>query len=145
MDRRLSSDAGFTLVELMVVVAMLALLSVSAVLSLSRPSAEARDWARFQALHDRLRAEATLSRQRIGLAVSATGVQRLSWDNDWQTASEPQPWHGAVTLQTPPAAEATIVFTPSGQTTPIRLQFKTPNGATQCATEGWGPLTCAGG
>ena len=140
-------QAGFTLIELMIVVAVLAILSVTVSLSASRPqSAMASDAARFEALHDRLRSEAILSRQILGLAVDAEGYQRLRWQGgDWQRVGEKGRWRGPVTVLLPFDRRAPLEFTPGGQVTPLRLRFETAAGVRLCETGGWAAVTCRAG
>lgn len=151
MDRRLErATSGFTLVELMIVVTVLALLATTFSLSASRPqSAAATDFRRFQAMHAQLRAQAVLSRQVLGLRLGADGYLRLRRQGgDWVPLGEPARWRGAVAVLQPFDRRAPVQFTPAGQGTPLRLRFGGAGeggGVTICESDGWAELTCRAG
>ncbi|MCG6902166.1 MAG: prepilin-type N-terminal cleavage/methylation domain-containing protein [Rhodobacter sp.] len=140
MDRQLGArSGGFTLIELMVVVAVLALLTTTVSLSVTRPrSQNASDAARFQAVHRRLRDQAVLSRQILGLNVDETGYRQMWWDGKaWQPLGTPARWRGPV------GGQAELRFAPSGQVTPVRLRFDSGDSTVICAGGGWKAMTCA--
>ncbi len=139
------ATAGFTLIELMIVVTILSLLAVSVALGVNRPgAADAQDWARFSALHERLRAQAILSGEPVALSLAEGGTQRLMRAGGaWQAAGTAQAWRGRVDVLLPYEPDRPLVFTPGGQTTPVRLRFETAAGVRICETRGWEPLTCS--
>lgn len=147
MVRRVSGPAaGFTLIELMIVITVLALLTTTVSLSANRPrSAMATDFGRFSAVYDRLRDQAVLSRQLMGLAVDETGYQRLRWDGQrWQPQGQKLRWRGTVAVLAPADTGAPLQFAPSGQATPLRLRFDEGGRARICATDGWSAVSCRG-
>ncbi len=149
MERRVSRDgaAGFSLIELMVVVAVLAILTTSITLSASRPrDGNASDWGRFSALHARLQDQAVLSRQLLGLSVTQDGYQRLRWaGGDWQVLGDRVAWRDEVVLIEPFSALAPLEFAPSGQVTPMRARFQAGEAVRLCQNDGWGPVSCVAG
>jgi type II secretion system protein H len=142
MDGRLArSDRGFTLIELMIAVAVMASLATAVTLSVARPSGDAQtDLRRFTEMHDRLRTEAAISRQLLAVAVDATGYQRLAWDGTaWQQVGPAMTWSGPVAVRVPFRSDTPIEFAPSGQVTPFQLQFE----SRLCESDGWGPVACS--
>ena len=139
--------AGFTLIELMIVVAVLALLTTTLSLSVNRPrGGQSADWARFEAVHNRLRQEAVLARQITGLSVSPEGYQRLRWsDGDWRKVGDLVGWRDAVMVLEPFDAAAPLEFAPSGQSTALRIRFEAGAGNVICEGDGWSPVSCGAG
>ncbi len=146
MDRGLGRDAGFTLIELMIAVTVLALLTTTLTLSASRPRGQAAsDAARFEAVYRRLRAEAVLSRQVLALAVDAGGYRRLEWRAGWHERGDAVHWQGEVAVLDPADFRAPLQVLPSGEATPFRLRFSQGGVVRICASDGWAPVTCAPG
>jgi general secretion pathway protein H len=149
MDRRVSRDgtAGFTLIELMIVVTVLAILTTSITLSASRPrDGSASDLGRFQATYGRLQDQAVLSRQLLGLSVTEDGYQRLRWaGGEWQTLGDRVAWRDEVVLIEPVSRLAPLEFAPSGQVTLMRVRFRAGEVVRLCQSDGWGPVSCVAG
>jgi len=148
MDRRINvSESGFTLIELMIVVAVLAILTVSVSLSVTRPRAGIEsDVTRFQAVHERLRSQAILSRQIQGLRLTNDGYQALRWDGaDWQDSGGQVSWRQNVAVQIPFDLTAPVQFGPSGQVTAVQVRFEGNGRALICASDGWAKLSCDAG
>ena len=143
MDRRLNQDRGFSLIELMIAVAVLAILSTTVVMSVSRPqSGSQSDLVRFQKAYERVRRDAIISREVTALAIRATGYQRLVWRDGWQDLGARVNWKGEVSVLQPFDRDAPIEFTPSGQVTALRIQFLENDQTTMCVSDGWEPLKC---
>ena len=143
MDRRLNQDRGFSLIELMIAVAVLAILSTTVVMSVPRPqSGSQSDLVRFQKAYERVRRDAIISREVTALAIRATGYQRLVWRDGWQELGTSVNWKGEVSVLQPFDRDAPIEFTPSGQVTALRIQFLENDQTTMCVSDGWGPLKC---
>lgn len=82
------AEAGFSLIELMVVVAIIATLTLAAVLSLRTPPEDtpALALARFERATGFLKDEAQFAARDLALGVSRTGWQSFVFDasrNDW--------------------------------------------------------------
>jgi len=137
-------NAGFTLIELMIVVTVLSVLTLSVGLGVTRPrSPNAQDWARFQAAHAQLRDQAILSGEVLGLALDGGGFQRLAWrDGGWVQAGQALRWRDAVQVIAPQDGRGPVLVTPGGRGTALRLRFERGARVTICVTDGWGPVSC---
>ena len=149
MDRPVGAHpaAGFTLIELMVVVAILALLTTTLTLSVSRPrGADMADAKRFEAVYSQLRDEAVMSGQILGLQVDADGFQRLRWQaGAWQEVGAAADWRGAVQVIEPLDRRAPLQFAPSGQVSPVRMRFDAGEQSRTCRGDAWAGLSCSAG
>jgi len=140
------ASAGFTLIELMIVVTILSLLTLSITLGLSSPRGDrVQDWARFAALHKQLRAQAVLSGDVLGLAVDGEGYQRMAWrDGAWQTQGSRARWRDPVLVLEPADLRAPVIFGPGGQSTKVNLRFGRGSATRACTSDGWVPVSCNG-
>lgn len=149
MDGELTPDAqaGVTLIELVIVVAVLATLAVGVSLAAGRPASGAEsDMARFVQSYALNRGLAVQGRQRRGLVITRDGSQRARWrDGAWEVAPRTDPWRGPVSyliegVRTPDGAP-NILFLPNGRTSAFTITFDT----TRCHSDGWTGLTCDAG
>lgn len=150
MERELipGRSAGFTLIELLVAVAVMAVLTLGAVLAVGRGQDRqvAPDMALFMERFAVARALAVEGRRTGGLQVRARET-RLYWQvgGEWVAQSDPVPWRGRVGFRRAggPAGQdqPDILFLPNGQTTPFTMSF--PGG--DCESDGWTGLRCADG
>lgn len=156
-------DAGFTLLEMVIVVTVLAVLSVSVGLSVGRIADRgAGDAARFAAQFERMRHLAIIGRSIRAMALSPEGWQMLARDEGaatdslagWQAQGRMNRFSGEVRIATAAAAAAArpaapagrtrpdILFLPDGQATPLAIAFISAGAITRCATDGWATLAC---
>jgi len=142
-----TGTAGFTLVELMIVVAVLSLLTLSVTLGVNRPRVPgSQDWARFQRLHDRLREQAVMGQRTLGVQFRDTGYQRqVRTAAGWQDEGPAGSWTRPVRIERPFGATDRVTFLPNGQSTPVRVAFAGADATqaeTVCSTDGWDPVAC---
>jgi type II secretion system protein H len=146
MDARVTSarDAGFTLIELMIVVTILSLLTLTVSLGANRPrTTQSQDWARLQAVHGVLREQAVLSQQVLGLALTPQGYQRLRrTGGDWVAQGDTVAWRDQVAVQVPFDPGTPVSFLPSGQSTPLRARFEAGGAVRFCESDGWNAMSC---
>jgi len=142
-----AGTAGFTLIELMVVIAILALLTVSVSLGVNRPqSVNAQDWSRFQTVYKTLREQAVLGQEVLGLMLSRQGYQRMRREGAaWTNIGDPIAWRGKVQVQAPFDPDVPVAFQPKGQSTPVRLRFEDGARVVFCECDGWAKISCVAG
>ncbi|EIE50731.1 hypothetical protein AL036_12840 [Salipiger aestuarii] len=140
-------DTGFTLVELLIVVAIVSVLAVGAGLAVSRAPAADRDLSRFLAALSRERALAVIGGQSRGLVIGARGMAAVGRDaSGWQVPQHMAPWRGRVTLTGERVANGPdIVFLANGAGSAWRITFSGDGGSRRCAGEGMTEPTCSGG
>ncbi|SLN47748.1 Putative type II secretion system protein H precursor [Roseovarius litorisediminis] len=162
MDRRIApADQGFTLLELVIVVAVVALLSITAVFSVGRSAGPSQsDTQRFKASYDRLRHAAIMSHKPRAMALRQKGFQELEYhfkddgESPWQPVNKAQRYGGEVRFQglkDPLSADfdekellPDVVFLPDGQATPFDVSFISAGLVTRCVGSGWSGLSCEG-
>lgn len=141
------TDAGVTLIELVVVVAVMASLGLGVVLTVGRGETRGdSDLIAFQTAYDQGRSLAIHGQIRRGLLLRATGRRLATWRaGGWQLSQQLQPWRGPVSYQVegPQAQRDTpnIVFLPNGRTSAFSIQFD----QITCRSDGWTGLICAAG
>lgn len=145
--------SGFTLIELMVVVAVLSVLAVGAGLVASRggKSAATTDLQRFERHIQIARARAMQGRQVQGLFVTARGFQPTVETNDgWDKKQIETRWRGDVVLQlaTPRRGPNSphILLLPDGRVSPFSLSFAPKDGRRiVCRSDGNTRMSCEQG
>ncbi len=150
-------DTGFTLLELVVVVAIIAVLSVGAGLAVSRdrlaPAAQ-RDAVEFEREFNRLRSLAVHSRTAYGLNISVRGMAVLRYARAAQSWPDPGAeirWNAAVKLRAPPRArhvaprEPDITLWPDGRSDRFELLFTSGTMALRCHSDGFTGVRCSEG
>ena len=152
MGRGLTSDpaAGFTLIEVLVTVAVLAVLAVGVSLTTGRndtATGTTPDMAMVQDRYALTQALAVASRQTQGWMVDRKGMRMVRPAKDgWQVSQNTQRWRDRVSVlrrgpgHGPGAPE--ILFLPNGRSTAFSISF---SGGGQCETDGLTGLTCSGG
>lgn len=143
LSRAGARAAGFTLVELMVVIAVLSVLAVGVTLSVGRPKA-AKDLATFQEVWHRERALAIEGRDMRGLEFGPEGLGVLEWrGGEWRRQGATVAWRGRVVFaaqQRMPSGEPDVVFRATGQSNAFRVQFSADGQS--CTSDGWAELSC---
>lgn len=152
---RPAPDAGFTLIELVIVVTVLSILTVSVGLSMSfgRPERRASDDAhRLQDSFTRLQQGAIYSRVRRGLMISNRGWKVAQFDpasGIWNTEGYVQRWLGAASFRVlerafplGPGGAPDVVFLPDGHSTAFEITLSYGESFTLCKNDGWTGLIC---
>jgi prepilin-type N-terminal cleavage/methylation domain-containing protein len=147
--------SGFSLLEMVVVVAVLATLTVAATLSIGR-RAGSGDAARFVAAYRGLMDAALLGQEARGLRLMPGGWQVLRPEGPgqgWQGSGPVQPFRDAVAFEgaegpilprpdlDPP--EPDLVFLPDGKLTPVTVSFAAGGSVTLCRSVPLSGLDCA--
>lgn len=142
-----SRDAGVTLIELVVVVAVMAVLGAGLSLAVGRAASSAdADMAQFRQQYEQLRAQAVHARHRYGLSVTPKGRHMMArHGGTWQDLGPPRSWRAAVHYADRHRRAAPgvpdIQFLPNGQTSAFTISF----GSRRCQSDGWTGLTCDAG
>lgn len=144
------ADQGFSLVEVMIVVAVLAVLSVGATLAIGQRDRTARASVTLvQDLAARLRTEAVIARQPrlMRIAPSVISVWHPGADGSWSEVEahdldstlDGAPGYGATLDET---GALRVMFLPDRRSSAFALRVDTRQGVWRCATDGWAPLDC---
>lgn len=145
-------ESGFSLVELMIVVAVLSILSLGAVLALNlRDPRGARDVAWLERTFATAQREAILTRQQARFAIGERGVTRLVADPetaDWVASGAETPLNGLViaalgygTLRRDDGS-LMVTLLPDGRTSAFDLRIEAGRQLWTCAADGWGDFAC---
>lgn len=149
-DAARPQEAGFTLIELMVVVAIVATLALGVALSAGRVGQGGEgDLARFRSGFALNRALAIEGREMRGLNLGPKGMQVMVWrlaaeGGGWQPLGAPLPWRGRVAFaaRRPGGGDAPdLVFLPNGRSTGFSIRFDGDDSG-RCESDGWAGLTC---
>jgi prepilin-type N-terminal cleavage/methylation domain-containing protein len=155
-----ASEHGFTLLEMVIVVAVIAVLSITATFSVTQRNSGDSDVLRFGAAYDRLRDAAILGHSARGVALLPGGWQVLlpappgAEVEGWQTNGRTQKFRGEVRfegargpifpkeLDREPAPD--LVFLPDGQVTRFEVSFIGNGTVMRCTSAGFSGLICEG-
>ncbi|WP_375257066.1 type II secretion system protein [Citreimonas sp.] len=144
----MTAQAGFTLVETLVVAAILSVLAVGATLVVNRAGAGS-DAARFARVFADTRHRAVVGQQALALVPGPGGLGLLRQGAEgWSADSAEQPWRGRVVLAggtSLGAGTQAVVLLPTGQTSAFSLRFTGSGDAIECRTDGWADLACGAG
>lgn len=140
-----NGDGGFTLVELLLVVAAMSVLAIGGTLALGRfgpsytPDAEL-----LTALDAELATRARVARQVQGLEVTTTGYRRLERRLEgWQPRGADGRWSGRADWNTADASgRRLLVFLPDGRATPYDVAFRGAATGWRCIRDTWTAPRC---
>ncbi|HYD28164.1 GspH/FimT family pseudopilin [Brevundimonas sp.] len=148
MSARRACRAGFTLVELLMTVAIIGLAAGAVVLSVPdpRPSVE-QDAERFAARLSRAREEAVLTNRSVAVEATAAGYGFSAFDGaEWSPLSDgpfgPEAWSAGVSVS--PAGPVRVVFDPTGVAEPATITLSRDGHASRITVDGAGEVAIDG-
>lgn len=148
LSARRARRAGFTLVELLMTVAIIGLAAGAVVLSVPdpRPSVAA-DAERFAARLSRAREEAVLTNRPVAVETTAAGYGFSAFDgSEWTPLTDgpfgPETWSDGLTVS--PAEPARVVFDPTGVAEPASLTLSRDGRTARVEIDGAGEVTLDG-
>jgi len=166
MVGRVGDTDGFTLLELLVIVAVLSLLVVSVSLTVMRDDApQTQDAASFREIFEQQHSQAVHGRQPLGLAFEAGGVRRMWFERasatrlvaGWQPAQNLIKWNGRVLFENAQfglgsrisiggagSIRPDILFLPNTRTSRFSVLFLGTEATQRCTSDGWKGLECNG-
>lgn len=148
-DRKRAARAGFTLVELLMVVAIIGLAAGAVVLSVPDPKpAVAVEAERFAARLVRAREEAILGGKSVGVETTARGYEFSTFDGEtWTPLTDgpfgPETWAEG-SIVSPSGAPVRVVFDPSGVADPATLTLARDGRSRTVAVDGAGEVRVDG-
>lgn len=146
-----SQDVGFSLIEVLVVIAVMAVLATGVTITALRPSQDGAnaDHAWFERSFETNRALAIQGRKSRGLNVRPQGLVPVQLSPDgWAATPSAHRWRGRVAINArrglgAPAQQPDIVFLSNGQTNAFDISFSTQQFETlRCRSDGWTGLKC---
>ncbi len=142
------STAGFSLIEVLVAAAVLAVLAAGVSLSVGREGDKTEtDQALFQRNFDALAQIAIAGAQTKGMQFTPKGMQLATKRaTGWDISEHVLTWRGRATVETDrratTATEPDLVFLANGESTPFTIVFRDGTDITRCKSDGFTGLTC---
>jgi general secretion pathway protein H len=148
LSARRARRAGFTLVELLMTVAIIGLAAGAVVLSVPdpRPSV-AEDAERFAARLSRAREEAVLTNRPVAVETTTAGYGFSAFDGaGWSPLTDgpfgPERWSEGVSVS--PAEPVRLVFDPTGVAEPATITLSRDGQSSRVEIDGAGEVTLDG-
>ncbi|PCH98388.1 MAG: hypothetical protein COB84_02170 [Rhodobacteraceae bacterium] len=151
-----SRDAGFTLIEMAIVIAVLSILTVSVGLGMTYGQVEAKatdDANAFIANFERLKSNAIYRRLPQGVDITASGWHVVPFDSKhhiWGERGRQIRWDGSVDFRKTNTTGFAgtrrvpdIIFLPDGRSTSFEMRFLNSDLSLICSNDGWTGVICA--
>jgi prepilin-type N-terminal cleavage/methylation domain-containing protein len=144
--RKLDPDAGFTLIELMVVVAVLSVLAVGVTITALRSdsASDSADMAWFEAQFNQYQSLAITSGHSYGIFVGPKDLRIARRQaSGWNSQDSARKWRGKVSIANLSPRykldRPDILLLATGQASTFDIAFGSKNA---CRSDGWAGLTC---